>query len=61
MLSSVAFLFSGVRISLEATISQSVHIEDLVPVGVQRLLDDGGRLRLFSTNGSHGEWIRKTC
>ena len=38
-----------------------VHVETLVPVGVQRLLDDARGARLLAIDRSHGKGIRETC
>ena len=38
-----------------------VHVEALVPVGVQRLLDDAGRARLLAIDRGHGEGVRESC
>jgi hypothetical protein len=41
--------------------SRDVHVEALVPVGVQRLLDDAGRARLLAIDRGHGEGVRESC
>lgn len=38
-----------------------VHVEAFVPVGIQRLLDDSGRLGLLSVDGGDGEGVRESC
>lgn len=38
-----------------------VHIEALVPVGVQRLLDDARGARLLAIDRGHSEGIREAC
>lgn len=38
-----------------------VHVEALVPVGVQRLLDDARGARLLAIDRGHGEGVRKSC
>jgi hypothetical protein len=38
-----------------------VHVEALVPVGVQRLLDDARGARLLAIDRGHGEGVRETC
>jgi hypothetical protein len=38
-----------------------VHVEALVPVGVQRLLDDARGARLLAIDRGHGEGVRKAC
>lgn len=38
----------------------SVHVEALVPIRVQRLLDDSSRLGLFSVDGCDGERVGKS-
>ena len=38
-----------------------VHVETLVPVGVQRLLDDARGARLLAIDRGHGEGIREAC
>ena len=38
-----------------------VHVEALVPVGVQRLLDDARGARLLAIDGSNGEGVGKSC
>lgn len=35
------------------------HVEALVPVGVQRLLDDARGARLLAIDRGHGKWVRK--
>jgi hypothetical protein len=37
-----------------------VHVEALVPVGVERLLDHARRARLLAIDRGHGEGIRET-
>ena len=37
------------------------HIKTLIPVGVQRLLDDTGRAGLLAIDGGHSEGIRESC
>lgn len=34
------------------------HVETLVPVGIQRLLHDAGRVGLLSIDGDHRKGIR---
>lgn len=62
MLSSEAFLFrvSGNR-SEDRRLSEGLHVKDLVPVRIKRLLDNGGGLCLFTANGRHREWVRESC
>lgn len=38
-----------------------VHVEALIPVGVERLLDDACRLCLLAIDGGYGEGIGKSC
>lgn len=38
-----------------------VHIEALIPVWIQRLLDDACRPRLLATNRRNREGIRESC
>lgn len=40
---------------------RDVHVEALIPVGVQRLLDYARRARLLAIDGGHGEGIRESC
>ena len=40
---------------------RDVHVETLVPVGVQRLLDDARGARLLAIDRGHGEGIREAC
>ena len=46
---------------LTAEPRHDVHVEALVPVGVQRLLDNARRPRLFAIDCGHGEGIREAC
>jgi hypothetical protein len=38
-----------------------VHVEALVPVGVQRLLDDARGARLLAIDGGYSEGVGKSC
>jgi len=38
-----------------------VHVEALVPVRVQRLLDDARGARLLAIDRGHGEGVREAC
>ena len=38
----------------------SLHVKTLIPVGIQSLLDDTGRVRLFRIDGDYSEWVRKS-
>lgn len=38
-----------------------VHVEALIPVGVQRLLDDARGARLLAIDGGYGEGVGKSC
>ena len=61
MLSSVARLHQRQSEYLTDHRRGRLHIEAFVPIRVECLLDDRGRSRLLSTNGRHGEWVRKSC
>jgi hypothetical protein len=39
----------------------SVHVEALVPVGIQRLLDDARGARLLAIDCGYGEGVGKSC
>lgn len=39
----------------------SVHVKTLVPIRIQRLLDDASRARLLAADGSHREWVWESC
>ena len=39
----------------------NVHVEALVPIGVQRLLDDARGARLLAIDGGYGEGVGKSC
>jgi hypothetical protein len=38
-----------------------LHIERLVPVGVEGFADDFGRLGLFTIDGQHGKRVWESC
>lgn len=40
---------------------RDVHVKALVPVGVQRLLDDARGARLLAVDCGHGEGVREAC
>jgi hypothetical protein len=43
------------------SVEYDVHVEALVPVGVQRLLDDARGARLLAIDRGHGEGIGEAC
>ena len=38
-----------------------VHVKALIPVWIERLLDDAGRLCLFAIDGGYGKGIGESC
>ena len=41
--------------------AEDAHVETLVPVGVQRLLDDARGARLLAIDSGYGEGVGKSC
>lgn len=58
MLVSSESVRGGVVVAGEAC---DVHVEALIPVGVQRLLDDARGARLLAIDGGYGEGVGKSC
>jgi hypothetical protein len=55
------FFYGSCPVSVMGVSWGGLHIERLVPVGVEGFADDLGRLGLFTIDGQHGKRVWESC